>query len=88
MQLVSEFKVNGRTVRAGDIVKISPSRPGKKDGFEGKVRGADLRDGTIISIEVTGAPRGRPPAARSVRPERVTTHTAPVQEKIKERTRG
>jgi hypothetical protein len=81
MQKVHEFKLRGRQVIAGDFVKIAPT-PGKRDGFEGKVKYALVdEDGELVEVTVFGGRSGRAPSFRSVRPIRVTTFSQETQKR-------
>lgn len=60
-------------IRVGDVVKVAPSAPKKRDGFEGRVMaifGKDGRDGPV-TFQLLGGPRGRL-HTRFIRSERVT----------------
>ena len=60
-------------IRTGDPVKVSPSQPGKRDGFVGTFRHAILdTTGTVAAVEVFGGPAKRCPAYRTFVPTRIT----------------
>lgn len=84
MTKVMEFKINGRTVKAGDFVKVAPSKPGKRDGFEARVRAGEFKGDALVSVEVAGAPGSRATAVRSIRPERITTFNTNKQQNLKD----
>jgi hypothetical protein len=70
-------------IRQGDIVRVRPSRPGARDGFNATFRTATVDDdGNVVDIEVYGGHGGRA-AIRTLRPERIqrraqTRHTDPA----------
>jgi hypothetical protein len=70
MKQLPEYRTGRNFIRIGDIVRVRP-RPGRRDGFEAKVRAilADER-GEVTEIEVFGGPAGRH-AIRTLRPERI-----------------
>jgi hypothetical protein len=75
--MVSEIPLGSRTVRAGDAVRVLPSRKGRRDGFVGTFREAKLDDaGNLVHVEVIGGPIGRPVAFRALRPERIVAASA------------
>ena len=59
MKQPTEYRTGRNFIRIGDIVRVRP-RPGRRDGFEAKVRAilADER-GEVTEIEVFGGPAGR-----------------------------
>lgn len=57
-------------IREGDVVFVSPSRPGRRDGFEATFRFAKTVNGRVEYVEVYGGPHGRA-GLRSIRPERI-----------------
>jgi hypothetical protein len=88
MTKIEEFKINGRTVKVGDMVTVKPSKTGKRDGFVGKVRSGELdKEGKLVSIEVCGAPGRKAAAIRSIRIERVATMHAATQDRVKGKAR-
>lgn len=66
--LVGERSV---VVRAGDVVRVLPSRPYKRDGFDATVRAIVQLDDGQVEVTVVGAPVGRPKAHRTFRPDRL-----------------
>lgn len=55
----------------GGPVRVTGSRPRKRDGYATRFRRARLADdGTVLEVEVAPDPRG---AVRTYRPERITT---------------
>jgi hypothetical protein len=66
---ITEFRRGRNFIRVGDRVHVKPSRPGKKDGFDSKVRRILANpDGTPQALEVTDPRNG---AIRTLRPERI-----------------
>lgn len=74
MTRVTEFKLRGRTLRAGDLVKVKRSTSGLP-GFEGKVQTALIRDGAVVEVTVFGGPNGRH-GSRTVTPDRIHIYNA------------
>ncbi len=70
---VPEYQPDGSNyIRVGDIVKVKPSRPKKRDGFEGRVREIRTDDeGTVTELVIVGGPVGRATATRFMRPDRI-----------------
>lgn len=63
--VLEQVRLGGRNfIRPGDVVRVKPSRPGKRDGFEARVRRiVDTPGG--VEVEVAGAPAGKPAAIRT-----------------------
>lgn len=57
-------------IRQGDTVRVGPSKPGRKDGFDAEFRRAHVVNGVVTEIEVFGGRRGRA-AVRTFIPERI-----------------
>lgn len=68
--ILDETTVKGGTVAVGDQVKVSPSQPGRHDGFVAIVRRISVNVVGDIEVDVYG---GRPGhlAARCFRPDRL-----------------
>ncbi len=60
MRKVSEFRRGRNLIRVGDVVRVK-ALPGKRNGFEAKVRGVavDAQTGEPVEVEVFGGARGR-----------------------------
>lgn len=59
-------------VRVGDVVRVLPSKPGKRDGFLATVREIACDEaGEVRHVEVYGAPTGRPVAFHALRLDRI-----------------
>ncbi len=60
MLRVSEYRRGRNFVRVGDVVRIK-ALPGKRNGFEAKVRAitVDERTGEPVEVEVFGGARGQ-----------------------------
>ena len=60
MLKVSEYRRGRNFVRVGDVVRIK-ALPGKRNGFEAKVRAitVDERTGEPVEVEVFGGARGQ-----------------------------
>lgn len=71
---VADPKGGRNKIREGDPVKVSPSSPGRRDGFVGTFRYAVVDSDTqqVVYFEVVGAPGKRCPASRSFTPDRIT----------------
>ena len=73
---VTEYRMGRNYVRVGDIVKVKPSAPKKRDGFEARVRAITVKQdpakpfGIQVVFEVVGGARGRC-MIRNVRPDRI-----------------
>lgn len=64
---IGEMRVGRNFIRVGDVVHVKPSRPGKRDGFDGKVVSIRANDdGSIRWLDVSG-----PKGLRSVVPDQV-----------------
>lgn len=63
---VTEWRPGRNFVRLGDVVKVAPSKPGKHDGFTGRVTRMVADDGTVTEVTL-GTDRG----VRTVRADRV-----------------
>lgn len=61
----------GDVVRVGDPVRVLPSRPYKRDGFDAEIRSIAELDGGDIEVTVVGGPTGRPKAFRTFPPTRL-----------------
>lgn len=58
-RLVDSFTYEGSKVSVGDRVIIKPSSKGKRDGFEGVIKGIRFNEkGTLTGIDVTDPNRG------------------------------
>jgi hypothetical protein len=70
---VDAYQLRPRSwIRIGDVVKVAPSRKGKRDGFLGTVRKIHVADPADVSLEVFGGPAGKAPAIRTIRLERIS----------------
>lgn len=71
MVKVNEYRQGRNFIRVGDVVRVKPL-PGKRNGFEAKVRAitVDEETGEPIEIEVFGGYRGRA-MVRTFRPDRI-----------------
>ncbi len=60
MRKVSEFRWGRNFIRVGDVVRVK-ALPGKRNGFEAKVRGiaVDAQTGEPFEVEVFGGAHGR-----------------------------
>ena len=73
---VTEYRMGRNYVRVGDIVKVKPSAPKKRDGFEARVtaiaveQDPDRAFGIRVIFQVVGGCRGRH-HTRFVRPDRI-----------------
>lgn len=66
---ITEYRVGRNFIRVGDRVHVKPSRPGKKDGFDSKVKRILANpDGSPQALELTDPRNG---ATRTLRPERI-----------------
>lgn len=70
MEQLTEYRTGRNFIRIGDVVRVRP-RPGRRDGFEARVRPirADSA-GEVSEVEVFGGPAGRS-AVRTFRPDRI-----------------
>jgi hypothetical protein len=88
---VTEWREPGTRnyIRVGDVVKVAPSAPKKRDGFEARVMAIFDRDGDV-TFQLLGGPHGRL-MTRFIRAERVTrvamTRTHPETGIVTERER-
>lgn len=58
MTELDKVRLGGRNyLRPGDVVKVTPSKPGKRDGFEGRV--LRIRQAGDVEVDVVGGPGGR-----------------------------
>jgi len=65
---VTELRVGRNFVRVGDVVKVTPSKPRKHDGFLTTLRSFEVNgDGEIIGFNCTG----RDGASRSLTLDRL-----------------
>jgi hypothetical protein len=71
MHKVSEYRRGRNFIRVGDVVRVK-ALPGKRDGFEARVRAiaVDERSGEPVEVEVFGGYRGRA-MVRTFRPDRI-----------------
>jgi hypothetical protein len=71
MHKVSEYRQGRNFIRVGDVVRVK-ALPGKRNGFEAKVRAiaVDEHTGEPVEVEVFGGTRGRA-MVRTFRPERI-----------------
>lgn len=72
---VTEYRDGRNFVRVGDLVKVAPSRPGRRNGFVSRVRRIHFDEATLQPtgvdvVDGTGA-------IRTVRPERITRKRQP-----------
>lgn len=79
---IQEVRVGRNFIRVGDIVRVTPSSPGRRDGFLAKVTGM-RRTADGLEFNLFGAPKGRPVAARTMRAGRIqrvaqTRHQGPA----------
>lgn len=71
MDALSEIRHGRNFIRAGDLVRVKPSRQGRHDGFLARFRFArEDRGGLYYELHELDS-RGRYQACRSIRPERV-----------------
>ena len=70
------FRRRDHVLVPGDIVKLGPSRPGKRDGYVAKVMLVDEVDGAP-KVEVWGAKPRRVPTQRWVDPARIVELVRP-----------
>jgi hypothetical protein len=69
---VEEIRLGRNFVRAGDVVRVTASREGKRDGFRAIFRHAVLDDdGQVKHVEVYGAPGQRAKAFRTFTLDRI-----------------
>jgi hypothetical protein len=72
----------------GDQIKVVPSAPRHRDGFIGKVLGATMEAGEVLSVDVFGAPGSKAPATRTFAPDRLAAlpkkHRGPKRSKYTE----
>lgn len=62
-----EVRLGGRNkLRPGDLVRVLPSQPGRRDGYIGRARRI-LLDHDEPVVEVTGGPAGRAKSVRTLR---------------------
>lgn len=70
MPQLTEYRTGRNYIRIGDVVRVRP-RPGRRDGFEARVRSIRGDDaGEVNEVEVFGGPAGRQ-AIRTFRPDRI-----------------
>jgi hypothetical protein len=71
MVKVSEYRQGRNFIRVGDVVRVK-ALPGKRNGFEAKVRAitVDEHTGEPVEVEVFGGARGRA-MVRTFRPDRI-----------------
>lgn len=71
MLKVSEYRRGRNFIRVGDVVRVK-ALPGKRNGFEAKVRAVkiDERSGEVVEVQVFGGARGQG-MIRIFRPERI-----------------
>ena len=69
----TEIRQGRNFIRVGDIVKVAPSAPKKRDGFEARVSAIVLDDetGEVRWFEVRGGSRGRY-QFHAIRPDRIS----------------
>jgi translation initiation factor IF-1 len=82
-EYVESMKLGQYTVKVGDLVKVKPSAPGKRNGFaDGKVRSIriDTHTGDVIEVTVVGGPARRPRAIRTYHPDRLAYRRQPKEE--------
>lgn len=66
------FDLHGKQYAKGDQIVVKPSAPRHRDGFVARVMCARLgTDGSIVEVDVFGAPGGKAPLIRTFRPERL-----------------
>ena len=68
---VDAYRVGRNFIRVGDVVKVRPSRPGKHDGFRGKVRAIFQEGDAVTRVDVWGGANGGA-SLRSFTPDRLT----------------
>lgn len=66
---MKEYRLGRNFIRVGDVVKVTPSSPGKHDGFEARVLAIYDQDGEIV-FQLLGGTRGRL-HTRFIRAERI-----------------
>lgn len=71
MLKVSEYRRGRNFIRVGDVVRVK-ALPGRRNGFEAKVRAitVDERNGEPVEVEVFGGARGHA-MVRTFRAERI-----------------
>lgn len=67
---LTEVRFGRNFIRPGDTVKVTPSSPGRRNGFKGKVTRIRCLDGEI-AFDVFGAPKGRVQGVHTLRAERI-----------------
>lgn len=68
---INEYRTGRNYIRVGDIVKVAPSAPKKRDGFEARVIGIEAdEDGNPVVLQLVGGCRGRV-QTRFIRPDRI-----------------
>lgn len=68
---LTEYQVGRNYIRVGDIVRVRPSRPRRRDGFEAKVaaiRADEAGDVQEVDVHGDGSVNW---ATRTIRPERI-----------------
>ena len=63
-------------LRVGDLVKVKPSKPGKRDGYIGRVRRIRQHGRRPAEIEVAGGPPGKAKHIRTFTLDRLERTTA------------
>jgi hypothetical protein len=62
---VSAVRLGRNWLRVGDRVHVTPSRPGRRDGFDGRVTRVLRYPDDHVEVEVRGAPSGKAMSART-----------------------
>jgi len=79
MARVDRFRIGSRWVETGHLVKVLPSRDGKKDGFVARVlHGVEREDGGI-EVTVYGARGKKASAVRTFRTDRLKAMKQPEE---------
>lgn len=86
---VEVFELHGHTYVKGDQIMVKPSQSRHRDGFIARVISAELDEaGTVIAVNVYGAPGKKAPLVRTLRSERlapmVTRRRRPFQQPSQE----
>lgn len=75
---IGTFRYKGHEIHLGHPVKVLPSAPGKRDGFEALIRRIHVKDGRITGIDVFEKRKGH---LRTLPPGRVQPYLRNVQKK-------
>lgn len=67
---LGEVRFGRNFIRVGDLVRVAPSSPGRRDGFKGKVTRIRAVDGEV-TFDVVGARKGRAPGVHTFWSDRI-----------------